>query len=81
MAKSKNRPSRKGKKSSRPTNVSADVEVESSDSEPDSELNEATESMAPIEPVIRRPLLFKISLVAFVGWLIYLAYVAYVVLG
>jgi len=75
VAKPKKRPARKNPKSE-PIDVSAEATVESSNSG----LNEAAGSMTPIEPVIGRPLLFKISLVAFVGWLIYLAYVAYVVL-
>lgn len=80
VAKPKNRPARRHKKSQQ---LHADSTSEvSAEGQSSQEAGSDEHPDRPRQvPVNGRPLLFGLAIVAFVGWLIYLAYIAYVVLG
>lgn len=84
VAKPKNRPAPRKKNPSKANADSSDGGSRSDATDRAHEQSVApdqSESSMPLAPIARRPMLFKIALVLFIGWLIYLAYIAYVVLS
>ena len=77
MAKPKNKPGNRKKKS---VKLVKSGDSGTTEAEPQTSVEDRSVETMPLPPIKPRPLLFKVSLVAFVGWLVYLAYVAYVVL-